>query len=136
MRIEGAFFAEKVTERPDGRLDVEGFGPFALSVAELPFRLSNYVVPVLLVFTPQDKDRRITLDFDVLGPGDALVLREQLMIESPYPRHRAMIAVTLNDLLLEKSGMYRIRFAVGSQKYDGPSFDVDMLAGDAAQSGS
>ena len=24
MRVEGAFFAEKVTERPDGRLDVEG----------------------------------------------------------------------------------------------------------------
>ncbi len=132
MRVEGAFFAEKVTERPDGRLDVEGFGPFTLSVAELPFRLSNYVVPVLLVFTPQDKDRRIALDIDILGPGETLVMREQIIVDSPYPRHRGIIAVTINDLLLAKIGIYRIRFAVSGMKYDGPSFDVEMLKDEPA----
>lgn len=134
MRVEGAFFAEKVTERPDGRLDVEGFGPFTLSVAALPFRLSQYVVPILLYFTPQDKRRRIPLTFDLLGPGDALVMREEIMIESPYPQHRAIIAVTLNDLQLTSVGVYRIRFAVGSQRYDGPSFDVEVLADEPSTS--
>ncbi len=116
MRVEGAFFAEKVTERPDGRLDVEGFGPFAISVAELPFRLSRYVVPILLFFTPQDKDRRIALDFTLLGPANISMMKEQIMVDSPYPQHRAMIVVTLNDVLLAEVGVYRIRFEVGAQK--------------------
>jgi len=135
MRVEGAFFAEKVTERPDGRLDVEGFGPFTISVAELPFRLSQYVVPILLFFTPQDKDRRIALDFTLLGPANTSLMKEQIMIDSPYPQHRAIIAVTLNDVLLADVGVYRIRFEVGAQKYDGPSFDVEMLADEPPQSG-
>jgi hypothetical protein len=134
MRVEGAFFAEKVTERPDGRLDVEGFGPFTISVAELPFSLSQYVVPILLTFTPQDKGRRIPLQFDILGPGDALVMREEIVVESPFPRHRAIIAVTLNDLPLAEIGVYRIRFAVGGQKFDGPSFDVEVLSDEFSES--
>ncbi len=134
MRIEGAFFAEKVTERPDGRLDVEGFGPFTISVAELPFRLSRYVVPILLFFTPQDQGRRIALDFTLLGPANTSLMKEQIMIDAPYPRHRAIIAVTLNDVLLAEIGVYRIRFEVGAQKYDGPSFDVEMLTDKLPQS--
>ncbi len=47
MRVEGAFFAEKVTERPDGRLDVEGFGPFTIKVTALPSRFSRYVISML-----------------------------------------------------------------------------------------
>ncbi len=134
MRIEGAFFAEKVTERSDGRLDVEGFGPFMLSVAELPFTLSRYVVPILLFFTPQDKERRIALDFTLIGPANTSLLKEQIMVESPYPRHRAIIAVTLNDVRLTEAGVYRIRFEVGAQKYDGPSFDVELLTDAPADS--
>ena len=132
MRVEGAFFAEKVTERPDGRLDVEGFGPFVLSVAELPFTLSRYVVPILLFFTPQDRGRRIALDFTLLGPANTSLMKEQIIVESPYPRHRAIIAVTLNDVLLAEAGVYRIRFEAGAQKYDGPSFDVEILAEEEA----
>ncbi|HEY8293128.1 MAG TPA: hypothetical protein VIG44_11600 [Thermomicrobiales bacterium] len=134
MRVEGAFFAEKVTERPDGRLDVEGFGPFVLSVAELPFTLSRYVVPILLFFTPQDRERRIALDFTLLGPANTSLMKEQIIVASPYPRHRAIIAVTLNDVLLAEAGVYRIRFEVGAQKYDGPSFDVEMLTDEEADS--
>ena len=134
MRVEGAFFAEKVTERPDGRLDVEGFGPFAISVAELPFTLSNYVLPILLFFTPQDKGRRIPLDFTLLGPANTSLMKEQIMIDSPFPRHRAIVAVTLNNVLLEEVGVYRVRFEVGGQKYDGPSFDVEMLTDESAAS--
>ncbi|MDQ6833853.1 MAG: hypothetical protein M3008_10670 [Chloroflexota bacterium] len=105
MRVEGAFFAEKVTERPDGRLDVEGYGPFAISVAELPFRLSRYVVPILLFFTSQDKDRRIVLDFTLLGPANTSLMKEQIMVDSPYPQHRAMIAVMLNDFSHDTTGV-------------------------------
>jgi len=135
MRVEGAFFAEKVTERPDGRLDVEGFGPFTLSVAELPFTLSRYVVPILLFFTPQDRGRRIALDFTLLGPANTSLLKEQIMVDAPSPHHRAMIAVTLNDVQLAEAGVYRIRFEVGAQKYDGPSFDVDLLAEESSDGG-
>ncbi len=135
MRVEGAFFAEKVTERPDGRLDVEGFGPFTLSVAELPFTLSRYVVPILLFFTPQDRGRRIALDFTLLGPANTSLLKEQIMVDAPSPHHRAMIAVTLNDVQLTEAGVYRIRFEVGAQKYDGPSFDVDLLAEESSDGG-
>ncbi len=135
MRIEGAFFAEKVTERPDGRLDVEGFGPFTISVAELPFTLSRYVVPILLFFTPQDKGRRIALDFTLLGPANTSLLKEQIMVDAPSPQHRAMIAVTLNDMQLAEAGVYRIRFEVGAQKYDGPSFDVELLTDESSDGG-
>lgn len=131
MRVEGAFFAEKVRERPDGRLDIEGFGPFTLSVAELPFKLATYILPVLLVFTPQDKRRGIPLRVMLHGPGEAALMDDQIIIESPYPRHRAIIAVTLNDLLLSDVGLYRISFEASGQKYDGPSFDVEMLTDEA-----
>jgi hypothetical protein len=31
-------------------------------------------------------------------------------------------------------GVYRIRFAVGTQKYDGPSFDVETLTDEPTKS--
>ncbi|MDQ2786480.1 MAG: hypothetical protein M3Y58_15930, partial [Chloroflexota bacterium] len=91
-------------------------------------------VPILLFFTPQDQGRRIALDFTLLGPANTSLMKEQIMIDAPYPRHRAIIAVTLNDVLLAEIGVYRIRFEVGAQKYDGPSFDVEMLTDKLPQS--
>ncbi|MCA1725691.1 MAG: hypothetical protein LC748_15875 [Thermomicrobia bacterium] len=58
------------------------------------------------------------------------------MIDAPYPRHRATTAGTLNDVLLADVGVYRIRFEVSAQKYDGPSFDVKTLADEPPQSGT
>ncbi len=115
---------------------MEGFGPFTISVVELPFRLSQYVVPILLFFTLQDQGRRIALEFTLLGLVNTSLMKEQIMIDAPYPRHRAIIAATLNDVLLADVGIYRIRFVVGAQKYDGPSFDVEMLADELPQSGT
>jgi hypothetical protein len=131
MRIELAFFAEKIESRPDGRLNVEGFGPFTVGTSRFPVTLPDYHVPVLLYFGPKDMGRKSPLRFTILGPNDEEVMSGELTIDSPYPQTHKMVTVTLTNLELIGPGTYRIRFEADGQVFDGASFNVEDASGEA-----
>ncbi len=132
MRIEGAFFAEKVESRPDGRLNVEGFGPFTVAVSRFPVTLPDYHVPALLRFAPQDYGRRHPLRFTIIGPNDKELMSREVMIDVPFPpQTRKIVTITLTNLELTEPATYQIRFETDGLIYDGPSFDVETMSPDA-----
>ena len=123
MRVELAFWAETIKGRPDGRLDLEGFGPFVLATSRLPLAFPTYDLPVLLRFTAQDKGRRCPLHYTVFTPNNAPIFDDQMMIRSPYPQTHDIITVRLENFPIETDGTYRIAFEAGGVKFD-VFFDV------------
>ncbi|MGI8855703.1 MAG: hypothetical protein ACR2JW_08130 [Thermomicrobiales bacterium] len=133
MRVELAFWAEKITGRPDGRLDLEGFGPFVLATSHLPMAFPPYDLPVLLRFTSQDKDRRCTLRYTVFAPNNTPIFDDQTTVRSPYPQIHDIITVRLENFPIATDGTYRIAFEAGGVKFD-VFFDVLVRPELAAES--
>ncbi len=128
MRVEGAFFAEKIESRPDGRLNVEGFGPFTVGVSKFPVILPDYHVPVLLYFAPEDAGKPLTLTFTIVGPHNEEMMKHDLPIDPPFPpQMRKIVTMTLTNLELAQPATYRIHFEVDGVGYEGPSFDVTQM---------
>jgi hypothetical protein len=123
MRVELAFWAEKITGRPDGRLDLEGFGPFVLATSRLPLDFPPYDLPVLLRFTPQDKGRRCPLRYTVFAPNNKPIFDDQTTVSSPYPQTHDIITVRLGNFPIATDGTYRIAFEAGGVTFD-VFFDV------------
>ena len=123
MRVELAFWTEKITGRPDGRLDLEGFGPFVLATSRLPLAFPSYDLPVLLRFTAQDKGRRCPLHYTVFAPNNKPIFDDQTMVSSPYPQTHDIITVKLENFPIATDGTYRIAFEAGGVKFDA-FFDV------------
>ncbi len=123
MRVELAFWADKINGRPDGRLDLEGFGPFVLATSRLPIVFPPYDLPVLLRFTSQDKGRRCPLHYAVFTPNNTSILDSQMTMRSPYPQTHDVITVRLENFPIATDGTYRIVFEAGGVKFD-VFFDV------------
>jgi hypothetical protein len=125
MRVEVAYWADHTESRPDGRFDIEGFGPFLIQTPHLPTMFPDYNLPVLLRFTPQDKGRNCSLKCTIYSPDNAVIANHDQRIYSPYPEVRKFIPLRVERFALATQGTYRIALEADGARFD-LYFDVEL----------